>query len=168
MAISKSSSKKKRNEAAKAATKQKRVLETSSPIKVVIEILVKTESAAASIIQPNFFKALTLAEAAVGDCPDNHFKYSFDKTNDVTVLSLAVGGFKQDMPGDSGEFTTCILDPNDPPSITVVVVARKNNPSGRAAISLSLNDKPVYSTPREIDDKGQGVLGIMESVKLPV
>src|SRR6186713_1771825 len=91
------------------------------------------------------------------DCPDNRFHYSFDTTN-ANILSIQVGGFSADNPPNSGDFTTCILDPNEPPSISVTVLAIVSGPGGRAALSLSLNGKDVYTPPRELDNHGGGKL----------
>jgi hypothetical protein len=169
---SNSSNKQKKTTKDKPSQEIKLSPDKNSTVRIILEILVKNEATTATVkLQPpnSLIASLNLAAAGEQDCPDNKFAWSFDKTaGDTTIVSLAVGGFNQDLPADAGQFTTCILDPNDPPSITVVVMARTESGGGRGALSLTLNGKKVYDEPRELDNKGHGVLSIAESVKLPV
>jgi len=150
------------------APKEKRKLFTATePVKIIVEVIIRNETATPIPSKSFSFKASPGLLAEEGpQCPDNKFKFSFDKSTDVTILSIIVEDFKQDLPPDTGNFTTCILDPHDPPSITVAVLAKTENPGGRAALSLSFNGKEVYDK-KELENKGHGKLGIMESVKLP-
>jgi len=101
------------------------------------------------------------------ECLDNKFTFSFNRTN-ATITSLVVEKFHQDLPPDTGSFTVCVFDPNDPPQIRVTVVAKKDLPGGSASLSLKFLGKNVYDPARQLDDKGNGVLGFTELVNLPI
>lgn len=105
--------------------------------------------------------------SSLGDCPDNVFNFSFDREN-AKVLYFSVEKHEISQPPDSGNFTTCITDASDKPSIIVAAMAKEQAPGGRVALQLSFRGKPVFSSPREFAKGENGFLNLNVSAKLPL
>ncbi|MDP1818020.1 MAG: hypothetical protein Q8K92_26445 [Leadbetterella sp.] len=136
------------------------------PLKITIEVVIRNESA--QDVKPLGTPLPDLGEATtLGNCPDNQFTYTFEKEN-ATIDYLTVENYEQDNPSDSGSFTTCINNVIAGEAYVLVLAkATKNNPGGRAALTLKFRGENVFSAPVELSLQPNGSLRFAKSVKLP-
>ena len=133
------------------------------PVRVTIEVIVRHEYP----LQLKTNNLYLAGEAGGAGCPDNKFTYSFEREN-ASVLSLIVEEFDKDNPDDSGEFTTCIYDPNPVPKVRIIGLAKEDNVGGRVALTIKFLGKDIFTKPKEFTRAANGFLKLHELVKLPV
>ncbi len=146
----------------KPKTKSKIVRPTSH--RIVIEIIVRTESGAitAKVARPLLEEGFRDARAAA---LTSNFSYVFDLSN-MRILHFITGETRLDDPPDSGSFFAPVMDPSDPPKIRMTVVAIATNPGSSGTLSVRYLGMAVFDPGKNIPMRtGKG--GFDEIIKLP-